>query len=57
MSEALRFAEHGENMLCAKILLNARNNFCTQDVSPGLILESSFNELVIQRTICRHIVG
>ena len=34
MSEALLFAEHGENMLCTKIVLNARNNFCTQHVLP-----------------------
>ena len=27
LSEA--FAEHGENMLCTKIVLNVRNNFCT----------------------------
>ena len=32
LSEALLFAEHGENMLCTKILLNVRNNFCTQHV-------------------------
>ena len=30
LSEALLFAEHGENMLCTKIVLNVRNNFCTQ---------------------------
>ena len=30
MSEALLFAEHGENMLCTKIVLN----FCTQHVLP-----------------------
>ena len=34
LSEALLFAEHGENMLCTKIVLNVRNNFCTQDVLP-----------------------
>ena len=33
LSEALLFAEHGENMLCTKIALNVRNNFCTQHVS------------------------
>jgi len=32
--EALFFAEHGENMLCTKIVLNVRNNFCTQHVLP-----------------------
>ena len=31
-SEALLFAEHGENMLCTKIVLYVRNNFCTQHV-------------------------
>ena len=34
LSEALLFAEHGENMLCTKIVLNVRNNFCTQPVLP-----------------------
>ena len=34
LSEALLFAEHGENMLCTKIVLNARNNFCTQHALP-----------------------
>ena len=34
LSEALLFAEHGENMLCSKIGLNIRNNFCTQHVLP-----------------------
>ena len=33
LSEALLFAEHGENMLCTKIVLNVRN-FCTQHVLP-----------------------
>ena len=32
-SEALLFAEHGENMLCTKIALNVRNNFCTHDAA------------------------
>ena len=32
LSEALLFAEHGENMLCTKIVLNVKNNFCTQHV-------------------------
>ena len=32
LSEALPFAEHGENMLCTKIVLNVRSNFCTQHV-------------------------
>jgi hypothetical protein len=34
LSEALLFAEHGENMLFTKIVLNVRNNFCTQHVFP-----------------------
>ena len=34
LSEALIFAEHGENMLCTKIVLNVRSNFCTQHVFP-----------------------
>ena len=38
LSEALLFAEHGENMLCTKIVLNVRNNFCTQHVLPGFEL-------------------
>ena len=32
--EALLFAEHGENILCTKIVLNVRNNFCLQHVLP-----------------------
>ena len=34
LSEALLFAEHGENMFFTKIVLNVRNNFCTQHVLP-----------------------
>ena len=34
LSEVLLFAEHGENMLCTKIVLNVGNNFCTQNVLP-----------------------
>ena len=34
LSEALLFAEHGENMLCTKNVLNVRNNFCSQHVLP-----------------------
>ena len=45
LSEALLFAEHGENMLCTEIVQNAKNNFCTQQV---LSLEFSCIELVIQ---------
>ena len=34
LSEALLFAEHRENKLCTKIVLNVRNNFYTQHVLP-----------------------
>ena len=34
LSEALLFAEHGENMLCTEIVLNVKNNFCSQHVLP-----------------------
>ena len=34
LSEAPLFAENGENMLCTIIVLNVRNNFCTQYVLP-----------------------
>ena len=32
LSEALLFAEYGEKMLFTKMVLNVRNNFCTQHV-------------------------
>ena len=38
LSEALLFAEHGDNMLCTKIDLNVRNNFFTQHVLPSFEL-------------------
>ena len=34
LSEALLFAEHGEDMLCTEIVLNVKNIFCTQHVLP-----------------------
>ena len=34
LSEALLFAEHGENMLFTKHFLNVSNNLCTQHVFP-----------------------
>ena len=34
VSEALIFAEHRENTLCTYIVLNVKNNFCTQHVLP-----------------------
>ena len=48
LSEALLFAERGENMLCTKIVLNVRNNFCTQHVLPRFELGIFIIELVIQ---------
>ena len=50
LSEALLFGEHGENMLCTEIVLNVKNNFCTQQsCSPHVLsLEFSCIELVIQ---------
>ena len=45
LSEALLFAEHGENMLCTKMSerISVHNMY-----SPGLSLEFSCIELVIQ---------
>ena len=34
LSELLLFAELGENILCTEIVLNVKNNFCTQHVLP-----------------------
>ena len=34
LSEVLLFSEHGENMLCTQIVLNVKNNYCTQHVLP-----------------------
>ena len=51
LSEALIFAEHGENMLCTKVVLNVKINFFTQYVlssSHVLSLEFSCIELVVQ---------
>ena len=31
-------SEHGEDMLCTKIVPNVRNNFCTQHVLPMVAL-------------------
>ena len=49
LSEALLFAEHGENMLCTKIVLNIRSNFCTQHVLPrfslGIFMYSTCNSM------------
>ena len=34
LSEALIFAEHGENILCTENVLNDKNNLCAQHVLP-----------------------
>ena len=34
LSEVLLFEEYGEDMLCTEIVLNVKNNFCTQHVLP-----------------------
>ena len=58
LSEAFLFGEHGEIMLCTEIILNVKNNFCNTTCSPHVLsLKFSFIELVIQWTICCHIVG
>ena len=57
LSEVLLFAEPGENMLCTKIVWMSETISVHNMYSPGLGLEFSCNELVIQWTICRHIVG
>ena len=40
LSEALLFAEHGENMLYTEI--DIQNNFCTQHVLPMFCKKKSF---------------
>ena len=57
LSKALLFAEHGENMLCKKLFLMSETISVHNMFSPGLSLEFSCIELVIQWTICHHIVG
>ena len=42
--EALLFAEHGENKLCAEIVLSVKNNFCTQLVLPMFCKKKSFDK-------------
>ena len=42
LSEALLFAEHGENMLCTNIVSDIQNNFCTQYVLPLFCKKKSF---------------
>ena len=61
MSEALRFAEHGENMLCAKIVLIGRNNFCTQHVLPrfelGIFIFLTCNSMNNLSSYCGSVDG
>ena len=56
LSEALLFAEHGENMLCTKIVLNVRNNFCTQHVLPrfelGILMYWTCNSMSNLSSYC-----
>ena len=35
-------SEHGENMLCTKIVFDIQNNFCTQHVLPMFFKKKSF---------------
>ena len=52
LSEGLLFAEHGENMLCTYIVLDVKNNFCTQHVLPMIVDEkrkASEKDLPVQR--------
>ena len=57
LSEALLLSEHGENMLCTKKFWMPETISVHNMFSPGLSLEFSCIELVIQWTICHHIVG
>ena len=50
MSEALLFAEHGKNMLCTKVVLNVRNNFCTQHVHSMAIANLNKSEELVTNT-------
>ena len=56
LSKALLFAEHWENMLCTKIVLNARDNFCTQHVLPrfelGIFMYRTCNSMRSFITYC-----
>ena len=57
LSEALLFAEHGENIMCTKIVLNVRNNFCTLHVLPrvelGIFMYLTFNSMNNLLLYCR----
>ena len=49
LSEALLFAEHGENMLCIDIVLNVKKQYLNTTCSPHVLsLEFSCIEHVIQ---------
>ena len=48
LSEAFLFAEHGENMLCTKIVCMSETISAHNMFSPGLSLEFLCIELVIQ---------
>ena len=49
LSEALLFAENGENMFSTKIVPNVRNNLCTQHVFPrfelGIFMYGTYNSM------------
>ena len=47
LSEALLFAEYGEKMLCTKIVLNVRNNFCTQQTCSPQVWAWNFHVLIL----------
>ena len=55
LSEAFLFAVHGWKMLCTIIVLNARNNFCTQHVLPrfelGIFMYWTCNEFNEQSVV------
>ena len=54
-SEARLFAEHGGNMCCTDIVLNVKNNFCTQHVLPHVLSENLLCAKIvfdIQNNIC-----
>ena len=61
LSEALLFAEHGENMLCTKIVPNVRNNFCTQHCLPrfklGIFMYQTCNSMNNLSSYCGLLVS
>ena len=56
LSELLLFEEHGENMLCSEIVLNVKNDFCTQQVLAQDMGRTSFAQKLFLtfRTISVH---